>query len=143
MRTRSNATIVLSFLILLAPVSGARGEEAVDWDRYAEEGTIEVITTNEDGSSRETKVWLAVVEGQGYIRTGNTGWGGNVERTPEVTLRIGESELPLRVEFVTDEAERGAVKAAFREKYGFSDRLMSPLRGKNPKIMRLLPRGPE
>ena len=143
MRTRSCATIVLAFLILLTPLSGALGEEAVDWNRYAEEGTIEVITTNEDGSSRETKVWLAVVEGQGYIRTGNTGWGGNVERDPDVTLRIGETELPLRVEFVTDETQREAVKAAFREKYGFSDRLMNPLRGKNPKIMRLLPRGPE
>ena len=143
MRVHRVATIVLAVLFLLAPVSGARGEEAVGWDRYAEEGTIKVITTNEDGSSRETKVWLAVVEGQGYIRTGNTGWGGNVERNPDVTLRIGEIELPLRVEFVTDEAQREAVKAAFREKYGFSDRIMNPLRGKNPKIMRLLPRGQE
>ena len=140
MRLHRVAAIALAASILLAPVSGARGEEAVDWDRYSEEGTIEVITTNEDGSSRETKVWLAVVEGQGYIRTGNTGWGDNVERDPDVALRIGETELPLRVEFVTDEAHREAVKAAFREQYGFQDWLMNPLRGKNPKIMRLLPR---
>jgi len=134
------AILVLVVLIFLAPASGARGEDAVDWTRYAEEGTIKVITANQDGSPRETKIWLAVVDGQGYIRTGNTRWGGNIERNPEVTLLIGEAELPLRVEFVTDESQRDAVKAAFREKYGFSDRILNPIRGKNPKIMRLIPR---
>jgi hypothetical protein len=131
-------TILL--LALLAPFSSASGEEAIDWNRYSEEETVEVVTTNEDGSSRETKVWLVVVAGQGYIRTGNTRWGGNVERNPEVALRIGETELPLRVEFVTDDAEREAVKQALRAKYGFSDWILSPLRGRNPKIMRLVPR---
>jgi hypothetical protein len=134
------AIVALAVLILLAPVSGARGEDAVDWTRYAEEGTVKVITTNEDGSARETRVWLSVVDGQGYIRTGNTRWGGNVERNPEVALRIGETELPLRVEFATDETERDAVKAAFREKYGFADWIFDPFRGRDPKIMRLIPR---
>jgi hypothetical protein len=137
------AIFVLATLILFAPASGASEEDAVEWTRYAEEGTIKVITANQDGSPRETKIWLAVVDGQGYIRTGNTRWGGNVERNPEVTLLIGETELPLRVEFVTDESERDAVKAAFREKYGFSDRILDPIRGKNPKIMRLIPRDPQ
>jgi hypothetical protein len=139
-RTHFQAILVLTALILLAPVTGAQGGDAIQWDRYSEEGTVEVITTNEDGSARETKVWLAVVDGQGYIRTGKTRWGGNVERNPEVTLRIGESELPLRVEFVTDPAERDAVKAALRAKHGFSDWILSPIRGRNPKIMRLVPR---
>jgi hypothetical protein len=139
-RVPVTATVLLALLFPIAPVHGASGEGAIDWERYAEEGTVEVITTDEDGSARETKVWLIVVEGQGYIRTGSTGWGGNVERNPELTLRIGETELPLRVEFVTEEAERDAVKKAFRAKYGFSDWLMNPLRGRNPKIMRLLPR---
>jgi hypothetical protein len=142
-RTHFQAILVLVALILLTPVTGARGEDAIEWDRYFEEGTVEVITTNEDGSARETKVWLAVVDGQGYIRTGKTGWGGNVERNPEVTLRIGETELPLRVEFVTDQSERDAVKAAFRAKHGFADWILDPIRGKNPKIMRLIPRDPQ
>jgi hypothetical protein len=139
-RTRFQAILVLAALILLTPLAGAHGEEAIDWDRYSEEGTVEVITTNEDGSTRETKVWLAVVDGQGYIRTGKTRWGGNVERNPEITLRIGETELPLRVEFVTDPTERDAVKAALRAKHGFWDWILNPIRGRNPKIMRLVPR---
>jgi len=139
-RTHFQAILVLTAFILIAPIAGAEGGDAVQWDRYAEEGTVEVITTDEDGSSRVTKVWLAVVDGQGYIRTGKTRWGGNLERSPELTLRVGETELPLRVEFVTDPTERDAVKAALRTKHGFSDWILNPIRGKNPKIMRLVPR---
>lgn len=143
MRTHFQAILVLTACILIAPATGAESGDAVQWDRYAEEGTVEVITTDEDGSSRVTKVWLAVVDGQGYIRTGKTRWGGNLERNPELTLRVGETELPLRVEFVTDPTERDAVKAALREKHGFSDWILNPIRGKNPKIMRLVPREAE
>ena len=140
MRARLQAILVLSLFLLITPGSGARGEDAIEWDRYSEEGTVEVITTDEDDSTRVTKVWLAVVDGQGYIRTGGTRWGGNIERNPEIALRIGETELPLRVEFATDETERDAVKAALRAKHGFSDWILNPIRGKNPKIMRLVPR---
>jgi hypothetical protein len=139
-RSGFQAIPLMAALALLTPFTGARGEEAIQWDRYSGEGTVEVITSNEDGSDRVTKVWLAVVEGRGYIRTGGTRWGANVERNPKVTLRIGEKEFPLRVEFVTDQTERDAVKDALRAKHGFSDWILTPLRGKNPKIMRLLPR---
>jgi hypothetical protein len=141
-RAPVRTTVALALLVLLAQVSGARGEDAIEWDRYSPERTVVVITTNEDGSTRETKVWLVVVDGRGYIRTGKTRWGGNVGRNPAVVLRIGETELPLRVEFVTDPGERAAVTAAFRAKYGFADRILSPLRGGSPRIMRLTPRGP-
>jgi hypothetical protein len=55
-------------------------------------------------------------------------------------LRVGSDLLPLRMEFVTDEATRDEVIDAFRDKYGFTDRIVNPFRGRNPKIMRLLPR---
>ena len=139
-RTPIHAILALFLFALLTPLSGARGEEAIDWDSHAEEQNVTVVTADEDGSARETTIWLAVLDGQGYIRTGGTRWGGNIERNQDIALRIGETELLLWVEFVTDEAQRDAVKAVFREKYGFSDWLISPMRGSNPKIMRLLPR---
>lgn len=139
-KIRFQAIFLMVALILLTAVAGAQAEDAIQWDRYSQVRTVEVITTNEDGSARETTVWLVVVDGQGYIRTGNTRWGGNIERNPEIVLRIGETELPLRVEFVTDATERDAVKSAMRAKYGFWDWVLSPLRGRNPKIMRLVPR---
>ena len=129
MRAPVQAILLPALLVLLAPASSASGEDAIEWDRYSEGGTVTVLTTDEDGSTRETKVWLIVVEGQGYIRTGKTGWGANVERNPEIALRIG-----------TDEAERETVKKALRARYGFWDWILSPVRGRNPKIMRLVPR---
>jgi hypothetical protein len=140
MRIGIQSCFVIAAFTLLTVAVGARGGEAIVWSSYADEQTVKVVTTNEDGSSRETTVWLVVVEGQGYIRTGKTRWGGNIERNPDVALRIGETELTLRVAFVSDEVEREAVVTAFRDKYGFSDWILGPFRRGEPKIMRLMPR---
>jgi hypothetical protein len=124
----------------LALLAWAAPASAVDWASHADERVVKVVTHDEDGGDRTTKIWLVVVDGEAYIRTGNTGWGSNVERDPEVRLLTAAGEYDLRVEFVEDETTRDAVSAAFREKYGWSDRLISPFRGRNPKIMRLLDR---
>jgi hypothetical protein len=98
------------------------------------------VTHDEDGDVRDTKVWLAVVDGQGYIRTGGTIWGDNVERDPQLVLRIEAREYPLRAEFVEDDALRERIVATFREKYGWTDGAMNVIRGSRPRIMRLRPR---
>ena len=130
---------VLAFVLVLAFV-GVAGAEEMAWARYADEGTVKVATTNEDGSTRDTKIWLVVVGGQGYIRTGKTRWGANLKRDPDIVLRVGSELLPLRVEFVTDQATRDEVIDVFRGKYGFTDWIVNTFRGRNPNIMRLLPR---
>lgn len=127
--------------VLLTAAAAAPAAD-FDWSPYAEERTVSVLTTREDGELRETTVWLVVVDGQGYIRTGDTRWGADVERDPHVALRIdgvGE-DLLFVVEFVEDDASRERVSRAFREKYGFTDALMGLFRGSRPRIMRLLPR---
>jgi len=116
------------------------GAAAPNWDDLRDLGTVEVVTADPDGASRETTVWLVVVDGVGYVRTGNTRWGDNVVRTRELVLRSGEASHPLRVELVEDEAERQRIAGVFREKYGFWDRPASWIRGARPKIMRLLPK---
>ena len=119
----------------------AAGAAELDWNSVADVGQVRVLTTNQDGTPRETTIWLAVVEGQGYIRTsGWTTWGDNVERNPDIALRIGDTEHPLRASFVEDEALRARVVAAFREKYGWIDGLLNVFRGSKPRIMRLDPR---
>jgi hypothetical protein len=131
---------VLGALLLLVTSGNARAQDTIDWEPFSDEQRVQVITSNEDGSARETTAWLVVVGGQGHIRTGNTRWGDNVERNPEILIRIQEDELAVRAEFRTDPPEREKVVAAFREKYGIWDRIMNPLRGRVPKIMRLVPR---
>ncbi len=125
--------------LVTAAAMGARAE-APSWSSVADVERVEVITHDEGGDVRETVVWLIVVDGEGYIRTGNTRWGDNLVRDPELVLRIEDAEYPLRVEFVEDDARREQIVAAFREKYGFTDSFMNIFRGSRPKIMRLLPR---
>ena len=128
--------LVAGAALLAAPQRGV----AVDWSAAGAENVVEIITRNEDGSPRETKIWLVVVDGQGYIRTSGTRWYGNIERNPDVVLRVVGAEHPLRAELVTDEALREKVVAAFRTKYGFSDRMAGLIRFGDTHIMRLVPR---
>lgn len=140
MRGQAPGLRALGLVALFAVSTAAFGEDRVGWDSHADVETVTVITTNEDGSTRETTIWLVVVDGDGYICTGATRWGGNVERNPDVVLRIGEIELALRAEFITEPAARERVEAAFREKYDFEDWLSGAIRLGNVKIMKLLPR---
>jgi hypothetical protein len=132
------ARVVASIALCVWPLTAAA--ETPDWDALADVETIEVITHDEDGEPRETKIWLAVLDGQGFIRTGGSSWGKNVKRDPDVVLRIEGTEYPLRVEFIEDEGLRERVSAEFREKYGWSDALISQIRGSNPDIMHMIAR---
>jgi hypothetical protein len=131
------AWIVLGLLALAASA------EAFDWGPVADQDVVVVTTTDDDGAPRETKIWLAVIDGQGHIRTGGSTWGANITRTPHAVLRFGGEERPSNVEFdvvfVADDGERERIDAAFREKYGAQDALVGLFRGSNPKIMRLIP----
>lgn len=143
MRIVSRIALSRALLLLLCCAGPALAEPATTppvWADVAAVETVEVVTSDEDGSPRETTVWLAVLDGQGYVRTGGTRWGGNVERDPELILRIGEDEYALAVEMIEDDDLRERVAAVFREKYGFPDAALSFLRGSRPKIMRLRPR---
>jgi hypothetical protein len=134
---RSVRWLSISLGLLVAPPALA---EAPDWSLLREVDRVEVVTTDEDGAARETTVWLAVLDGAGYVRTGTSRWGDNVVRSPELELRALGSDYPMRVEFVEDDGLRERVSQAFREKYGFSDWAVSWIRGSRPKIMHLHPR---
>ena len=111
-----------------------------DWDAVADVETVEVLTTDEDGSTRETTVWLLVQDGEAYLRTGHTHWGDNVARSGSLILRIGDEEIPVRVEFIEDEAMRERLTQGFREKYGWSDAMIGWIRGSHPRLMHLVAR---
>jgi hypothetical protein len=97
---------------------------AQDWRALDAEEEIRVQTRNEDGSTHEKTIWLVVVDGQPYIRPySRTRWVANLKRDPDIVLEIADTEYPLRAEVVTDPAHVERVQAAFREKYGFGDRI--------------------
>ena len=134
------ARIPLAALALALVAAGAAAAAVPDWGALRDVGTVVVATTDADGSARETTVWLAVVDGAGYVRTGSTRWGDNAVRSGELALVALGARYPLRVELVEDEAVRQRVSDAFRAKYGWTDAMLSWMRGSRPKIMRLVPK---
>lgn len=131
------ALSLLAGFLLAAP---ARATD-LDWNAWKDVEEVQVVTNDEDGDLRETTIWILVLDDQPYIRTGGTRWGDNVVRDPNLLLRIEGHEIPVHVDFVEDDARREQIVAAFREKYGTPDALMSIFRGSRPKIMHLTPAG--
>jgi len=129
-------------LAVVACFGVASAAAAQDWNALADVETVEVVTHDDDGKARETTVWLLVYEGQGYIRTGGTRWGANIQRDPDLLLRVGGDEFALRTASIPEGDEYTALADAFRKKYGFQDALMGVVRGigGTPSIMRLDPR---
>ena len=128
--------------LILAVASAAAGGSAraaaPDWDAIADEGTVVISTANENGATRQTTIWLVVVDGEAYVRTSrSTRWGGNLERDPDAVLRVGDIDYRVRASFVEDEALRARIVESFREKYGWSDAMVNVMRGSHPRIMRL------
>ena len=121
-----------------------------DWEQVADEGTIQIRTTDEKGTVRERTIWLAVVDGRGYVRAGgSSSWDSNVDAAPEVQVQIRDVWYDLLATRVPEGEEYDAVVAGMREKYGLSDALIGLFRnlGGTPRVLRLdalpgLPMGP-
>jgi len=109
-----------------------------DWSQFTDTETVEVISTEEDGTQRLTTVWIVVIDHQAYLRTAGTRWGDNVEREGRLRLRVPAGEWELRAETVLSAAEVDRVVAAFREKYGRTDAVMEWLRFGERRVFRLV-----
>jgi len=132
--------VVLLFLACATAPAPMATEGSPNWDMLADLGTVEVVTLDADGAERVTTIWLAVLDEQGYIRTGSSYWFANLGRDPKLRLRAGGAEYALKSELVQDDALGTRIDAAFRAKYGFSDRVVSLFRGSSANRMRLVPR---
>jgi len=97
-----------------------------------------VTSTDEGGRARTTTVWIVVVDGQAYLRTGRTIWGSNVERDGKLKLKGEPGEYQFRAERITDPSLQEKVMAAFRAKYGFNDTISGVIRLGQHRIFRLL-----
>jgi hypothetical protein len=137
--------VVRSPLVVLAIAflaAGARAASKIpDWEALKDVGQIEVVTHDEDGDERETTIWFVTVDGEGFIRTGDSTWGENIQRNPaDVLLRIEDVEYPMQAEFIESSSLRERVVKAFRDKYGWVDSVVEIMRDAHPLIMHMLPR---
>ena len=116
----------------------------IDWGAAADESVPRIVTVDSDGDTRETKLWLVVVDGSGYIRTSGTRWFANIERDPDVILRLRGTDYPLRAKRVLDADLRDRINEAFRVKYGFQDRFIGWFSSRDQaNILRLVAREAE
>src|SRR5688572_25892375 len=112
--------------LLLAAVLADRARAAeVDWQRVQDEDVIEVLTHDEDGALRETSVWIVAFDDHGYLRTNDSRWLANIRRGSSVALRIGEDEFAVTAREPDDAALTARVEEGFKQKYGFTQRVMS------------------
>lgn len=129
---------MLGLVLLLA--LGAAPAAAVDWRPFEEERVVQIVTFDEDGDRRDTKIWVVVLDDAGYIRTNDSRWLANIRRDPEVQLRVRGYEYLMRADEVEDPAVKERVEEAFKEKYGLLQRMMSWFRISEPTVLRLSPR---
>jgi hypothetical protein len=135
-RRASARGAVLAWALASVAAATARGE-APDWAALADEPVIEVITVDEDGDVRESKVWFVLVDGVPYLRTNGSRWLANLRRDPDCRLRIRGVEYPVRATEVSGEDWIARVDAASAEKYGWQERLIHPFRMRPPEILRI------
>jgi hypothetical protein len=113
---------------------------ALDLAAYRDESVIEILTEDEDGARRETKVWCAVVDDAVFVRTNESAWLANIRRGSPVALRARGAESAVAAEEVADAALKARIEADYKVKYGTMQRVMSAFRVREPSVLRLVPR---
>jgi hypothetical protein len=133
--------LALAALVPLLPACSAADVAAPAagdprWQPFAAEDVIEILTVDEDGAPRETKVWIVVLDDAGYLRTNDSRWLANIRNGSTVRLRAGGAEEAVFVRETMDEAVAARVETAFRAKYGTVQRIMSFFRVREPTVLR-------
>ena len=126
---------VIALLLASLPL-GTLAEIPAPADDLANARTIHVLTTDADGDERKTKIWVAVVNGEAYVRTGDTRWFENLARDSALTVVLDKKLYPAVAVRVHEATRIDEVDAAFRAKHPVQDRLVS-LFGGGDNILRL------
>jgi hypothetical protein len=130
--------LALILLIALAPVWAAA--DYPNWQALEDVAVIEVITEDEDGDLRESKVWFVLVDREPYLRTNGSRWLENLRRDSNLALRIEDTEYSARAVEVAGDEILKRVDEASREKYGWQESMIHPFRMKKPEVLLITPR---
>lgn len=116
----------LSGLVLLLGVS--------QWIA-SESGEVVVLTTRDAaGEPHDTRLWVVEHAGHAWLRAGAEvqGWYQRLVASPAVAVERDGATAPYTA--VPVPAERGTVNALMREKYGWADRYISLLFGRDDAV---------
>ncbi len=92
--------------------------------------TVTLETTDADGGTVETRLWVVEYDGSSWLRAGvpTSGWLARVEANDSVAVTRGGEKRRYRAVPVHDPAARDAVHLANRRKYGWADQVVSVIR---------------
>ena len=111
--------IGFTVLALAAALTVAAADPArAAWADFKDEQEILAIVHGDDGKPREVKIWLVVLDDQGFVRTRNTSWRTALESDPKAALRIQGKDHPIRAIPVKDPELHNRVNEAYTAKYG-------------------------
>lgn len=111
--------LALMALLSSAALAVAAADPArAAWADFKDEQEVFAILHGEDGKPREVKIWLVVLDDQGFVRTRNTSWRAALESDPKAALRIQGKDHPIRAIPVKDPALYQHVNEAYTAKYG-------------------------
>ncbi len=129
--------------LLLVSCQGPNAQPAkshdgrLDWHAVANVQVIEILTVDEDGDRRETKVWFVLIDGIPYLRTSDSSWLDNIRRDPNVVIRIEGAGHAQVAREATTPGLIEQVDAASRAKYGWQDGFIRFFRVGDPQILEL------
>jgi hypothetical protein len=131
------SVITMAFAVLMGLVATGADAEYPDWEQVADVKVIEVLTVDEDGDQRETKVWFVMLDGAPYLRTNGSKWLENLRRDPNLGLRIDDREYEARAEVIPGDDIVDRVDRVSVEKYGWQERFIHVFRMKKPEVLRI------
>ena len=120
------AGLVLLFVSIFIGTSSYAQESGLQntLARVASESTLEITTIGrKSGKPRTKPIWFVYDQGALYIQSGKDGkthWYRNLQKTPQMQLKIGQLVLTGKAYFVTDVAEIERVHDLFRSKYALA-----------------------
>ncbi len=97
----------------------------------SESGEVVVLQTQDAaGAKQETRVWVVDEGGHAYIRAGDprSSWLLNIQKNPAVEVERGGKSAAFTA--VPDVASRDRINAALLAKYGWADRVIAALFGR-------------
>ena len=141
-RVRNAAVLAAALCITLVAAARAADNAAPGWDpsTFRDASTIQIMTTEPSVGEHWSNLWVAVIDGQAYVRLGDRAYGRVQHNTtsPYVKLKVADKEFDkVKIEEMPDMKDK--VAAAMADKY-FMDILIR--HESHPMVARLTAEAP-
>ena len=95
---------------------------------------VTLTTTNTDGDSKRTRLWVVDHDGTAWLRAGDPAsrWLARIQQSESTVVE--RDGVSASVNASVDESAAGTVNSLMREKYGWADKLIEVVFGRDDAI---------